>query len=250
MSVRSVGSVGSLGAATRASRPAVIIGALFGFAICASFCSISACQGQLRLEDDAGGPFLGPGADGGGNLPEASVSPEGGDAAHKPPACTKDAECALSTLHCDVVSGTCVACVTDDQCKGTKQHRCDAAIHRCVECGVDGDCGTGKVCVPGTRRCATTCTQLSDCVFLGDFCDTSRSICVRCTDDAICKADPDTPICSPVGECVSCATDATCPAAKPRCDRTVGTCVQCLGASDCGPAAPLCNPMTSACVSG
>jgi Cys-rich repeat protein len=205
-----------------------------------------ACNGQLRLEDDAGASILGPGdGDGGNVLPEASA-----DAAPPPAGCTKDVECGLSTLHCDVVSGTCVACVSDDQCSGASKHRCDAALHRCVECGVDGDCGMGNVCVPGTRRCATTCHQLSECVILGDFCDTTRNICARCTDDSICKAaDPDTPVCSPIGDCVECVTDATCTAAKPRCDRTTGSCVQCLGASDCKAGAPLCNPTTSACVS-
>lgn len=230
-----------LRAAARAWLSAVLTGS---FVACLA--SQGACQGQLRLEDDAGAPFVGSSGDGGEGLLEASA--EAADASPKP-ACTKDGECGLGTLHCDVVSGTCVACVSDDQCAGSAQRRCDAALHRCVECGVDGDCGTGKVCVPGTRRCATTCTQLGDCVFLGDFCDTSRSICVRCTDDSICKADPDTPICSPVGDCVSCTTDATCPAARPRCDRTTGKCVQCLGGSDCGASAPLCDPTTSSCVS-
>ncbi len=218
---------------------------------CVVVASVSACQGQLRLEDDAGSGFLAPAeagdgiADTGGAGPDAFVAP---DAARMPLACTNDGDCGLSALHCDVVSGTCVACVTDNECKGDPKHRCDAALHRCVECGVDGDCGMGRVCVPGTRRCATTCQQLSDCVFLGDFCDTTRNICVRCTDDQICNADPDTPHCSPVGECVQCVGDATCPAAKPRCDRTTGSCVQCLGAADCATSAPLCNPMSSSCV--
>jgi len=234
-------------AAARVSLRSVVVCGVVGLvsALCAS-----ACQGQLRLEDDAGAPFSvsGGGLDGGGTLTEASA--DAADAAAKPPGCTKDGECGLAALHCDVVSGTCVACVTDDQCAAGDRHRCDAALHRCVECGVDGDCGAGRVCVPGTRRCATTCQQLSECVFLGDFCDMAKHICARCTDDSICKADPDTPICSPVGDCVQCVTDATCPAGKPRCDRTTGNCVQCLGASDCGASAPLCNPTTSACVTG
>ncbi len=212
-----------------------------------------ACQGQLRLEDDAGSALGALDADANSNadVQEAATDAlaDAADAA-KVPACTKDTECGLAALHCDVVSGTCVACVSDDQCKAGDKHRCDAALHRCVECGVDGDCGANKVCVPGTRRCATTCTQLSDCVFLGDFCDTTKHICARCTDDSICNADPDTPICSPVDDCVQCVTDATCPAAKPRCDRTSGTCVQCLASADCASSAPLCNPTTSACVTG
>ena len=209
-----------------------------------------ACQGQLRLDDDAGSPLDGD-ATTTADVQEASADAlvDAADAA-KVPACTKDSECGLAALHCDVVSGTCVACLTDDQCKAGDKHRCDAALHRCVECGVDGDCGANRVCVPGTRRCATTCTQLSDCVFLGDFCDTTKHICARCTDDSICNADPDTPICSPVDDCVQCVTDATCSPAKPRCDRASGTCVQCLASSDCAVSAPLCNPTTSACTTG
>jgi Cys-rich repeat protein len=210
-------------------------------------CVLVACQAQLRLEDDGGAPLF----DAGGAT-EAGVGAGPDDASDgaKIPGCTKDGECGLSTLHCDVVSGGCVACLTDDQCAAGNRHRCDAALHRCVECGVDGDCGAGRVCVPGTRRCATSCQQLSDCVVLGDFCDTTRHICARCTDDSICKADPDTPSCSPVGDCVQCVTDATCPAGKPRCDRTTGSCVQCLGSTDCGTSAPLCSPTPSSCVSG
>lgn len=202
------------------------------------------CQGQLRLDDDAG--TFGVPAEGG--LQEGSMTAL--DAARSSAGCTKDVDCVLGTLHCDVLSGACVPCVSDEQCSGPVNHRCDAALHRCVECGVDGDCGAGRVCVPSARQCATSCHQLTDCVLSGFFCDLGRSICARCTGDEICKtADPETPVCSPVGRCVLCVNDSTCPAATPRCDRTTGSCVQCLGASDCGAAAPLCNPATSSCVS-
>jgi hypothetical protein len=206
-------------------------------------CQLFACRGQLRLDDDGGSPSDDAGLGEDTQAPAIDGAPSAG--------CANDVDCHLSTLHCDPLSGACVACLSDDQCTDPTKHRCDAALHRCVECGVDGDCGTGKVCVPGTRRCAATCHQLTDCVFSGYFCDTTRSICVRCTGDSVCSGfDPDTPLCDLDGQCVECLSDAVCPATKPRCDRTTGSCVMCLGASDCKGATPLCDPKTSTCVSG
>ncbi len=204
-----------------------------------------ACRGQLRLDDDGGTASdtdagLGPDAD-----------EPASDGAPVSTGCVKDVDCHVSTLHCDAVSGACVACLDDGQCTGPTKHRCDAAIHRCVECGVDGDCGAGKVCVPGTRRCADTCHQITDCVLGGFFCDISRSICVRCTGDSVCSNfDHETPLCDLDGRCVECLSDAVCPAARPRCDRTTGSCVTCLGSSDCKGATPFCDPATSTCAGG
>ena len=67
--------------------------------------------------------------------------------------CSSDKDCKLSTLHCDVSSAQCVACIDDTQCTELGRPRCDAALHACVECGSNQDCGSNGTCEPSTRKC-------------------------------------------------------------------------------------------------
>ncbi len=181
--------------------------------------------------------------------PDTSVA---ADATAPRAGCHVDGDCKLATLHCDVISGTCVACTTDAQCVALGSRRCDAALHRCIECGLDSDCATGQRCEPSTRRCVTTCTTITGCPATTPFCDLPRSTCIRCHSDVECVVlSGDAHTCDPAnGLCVDCIDDGQCKPSVPRCDRTRGKCVQCTGSGDCPATAPLCDPVASACVTG
>jgi hypothetical protein len=166
--------------------------------------------------------------------------------------CSSDVDCKLPSLHCDALSGACVACVVDAQCTVDGARRCDAALHRCVECGVNIDCGDDAQCEPTTRRCVSTCKSLTGCREFAPFCDLLKGVCLRCHADLECVLPGDARTCDPAnGKCVQCVSDTECRSPLGRCDRTTGTCAQCLGASDCAsPTAPLCDPTTRRCTAG
>ena len=96
---------------------------------------LAACDGQLRFAQTA-------------NQPDAAGS-----------GCDGDDDCGLASLHCDVVSGECVACNDDGDCTDPQQPRCDTALHRCVGCGSDLDCGANQTCLPMTRTCVQRCAE-------------------------------------------------------------------------------------------
>ncbi len=232
----------------------------FGALVATAAAPIVACNGQLRFDDPDGAvAVVTPDAgvlDAGDPIDatvavEASVpTPDAGGGGQA--RCVADPDCKLTTLHCDVVSGTCVACVVDAQCTTAGALRCDAALHRCVECGVDVDCGTDAKCEPITRRCVSTCKSLTGCHDFAPFCDISAGVCLRCHGDLECVIPGDARTCDPAnGKCVQCVIDGQCRAPALRCDRTTGTCAACLSASDCTTAgAPLCDPSTKTCTAG
>lgn len=170
-----------------------------------------------------------------------------------PNGCDEDHECGLPNLYCDVAGGACVPCMTDGHCVllGTGLGRCDTALHRCVECGVDSDCRTGRECQGS--RCVTPCQNSDDslCPAGVPHCEGSVGFCVLCESDnkACASASAPGPICDEsVGRCVSCLSDANCGGTNPRCDTVTGRCVECLRSEDCGVSTPLCDPATTRCV--
>jgi hypothetical protein len=190
--------------------------------------------------------------------PDAEVDDE--DAARPPPSpnvdasladrmsgCARDDDCALSTLHCDVVSHECFACVADEQCTDPNRPRCDVALHQCVQCGVDRDCPAGEQCEPTSLRCVASCADGGGCPPSAPICS-ARGMCIRCASDGECTTSTSGPVCSiPTGQCVQCTADRQCASPLPRCDLTANRCVQCLGRLDCG-VEQTCDPGSRTCV--
>jgi hypothetical protein len=199
---------------------------------------IASCNGEFRFDEMV---------DGSPGVPEASVE----SSPPPPTSCKSDADCKLSTLHCDTVSGACVPCLIDAHCTMTGFPRCDAALHRCVQCGVTGDCPSGQVCQVEARTCVTSCNNLAGCIMVAaPLCDLNRGFCIRCLMDLECFQDNMKVCDTSDGQCVACLQDSQCSGAKPRCDRYAGTCVACLTGADCPPAKPLCDPSTGTCTAG
>jgi hypothetical protein len=215
---------------------------------------LAACNGQFRFDDQASAllPEAGaPPGDDAGAAPNDAATDTPVDSAVPHVGCMIDADCKLSSLHCDEVSGACVACTTDAHCATSQGRRCDAALHRCVQCGIDGDCNPDQRCESSTRRCVTKCESLTGCNSTAPFCDLDRGFCIRCKTKVECIIPGDARLCDDAnGMCVECVVDSDCPKAKPRCDRTTGTCAECVTSAECTSDKPLCDPTTRTCVSG
>ncbi|HVZ72273.1 MAG TPA: hypothetical protein VHJ20_07850 [Polyangia bacterium] len=150
--------------------------------------------------------------------------------------CASDGDCLLSTLHCDVATGACVACVGDADCTTPGLSRCDTIRGRCVPCSVGADCGSGMVC--RSERCYASCGAGVTCPASAPTCD--DGFCGQCDDGRGCSAASATPYCSG-HSCVACLTDANCGGATPRCDPVALTCVPCATNADCPASTPLCD---------
>lgn len=190
---------------------------------------IGACGGDLHLSS---APV--PGADAGAD-----------GATTTRPACSDDGAC--GALHCDPTSRACVACVVDAHCTGSDRPRCDAALHRCVECGLPSDCDARETCQPDTRRCVTACVDASACPSGAPICDAQRGFCLECRVDTDCR-EGDRPSCDArAGRCVACRTDADCKKGEePLCNEE-GSCVECRTSLDCPADKPLCDPARWEC---
>ncbi|GAC1393866.1 MAG: hypothetical protein NVSMB47_01910 [Polyangiales bacterium] len=202
------------------------------------------CSGEIRFSSLDGG--RGPvGADSG----LAAADDVGIDAPAS--ACDVDADCVVSSLHCDAVAHECVPCVVDAHCADPAMPRCDTAAHECVECGVEGDCKVGQTCVTATHKCVGHCTATNKiCPAAAPICDVARGLCIGCASAADCTSDAARPVCEVAsGRCVQCAADADCFApGKPRCDLTSGACVRCTSGRDCPIGAQICEPDKHVCV--
>lgn len=193
---------------------------------------VCACDGSFRFDESGGTDASG-----------ADAAADGATAV----ACKDDKGCPLASLHCDVPSGACFACVIDANCTTPGLPRCDSALNRCVECGSNQDCGSNAVCEPSTHKCQHTCMQPIDCPASTPECNSNTGICYRC-DDSSSDCPPPLRCEKQSGRCVECLSPADCPAAKPYCDVTISKCVGCLDASDCPSPTPVCDPATGTCV--
>eukprot|EP01126_Amoeba_proteus_P008126 TRINITY_DN12995_c0_g1_i1.p1 TRINITY_DN12995_c0_g1~~TRINITY_DN12995_c0_g1_i1.p1 ORF type:complete len:846 (+),score=84.53 TRINITY_DN12995_c0_g1_i1:236-2773(+) len=187
--------------------------------------------------------------------------------------CTSDADCGANDGGeqpgqeiCDVVTGLCGPCRSNDDCKGA-QRNCgsDGKCFNCsnpeVSCSeVDGPPGQPKQpnCDAKTGICISGCTQNSHCVDeCLPFCDTDKHCCTECLQNSDCPhagwegAALKMTVCSALTHsCISgCNVDADCPTeALPGCS-PLGHCVECVSDSHCtGGDNPVCDTATGKCV--
>ncbi|MDP9151770.1 MAG: hypothetical protein M3O36_17745 [Myxococcota bacterium] len=190
------------------------------------------------------------GADGGGPSEESGGDPgrDSGLSADAPFVCRSDEDCVLSTLHCDSVLGQCVACTNSLQCTQPGLPRCDFALHRCVQCGVNGDCAGDQVCEPTTEQCVFSCADGGNCPDAEPRCSEPRHVCVRCETNPDCWTSDTQRVCNPsTGQCVECTNDFDCPTGRPFCDGTTNACVGCLADVNCGRGL-VCDPVAHKCL--
>jgi len=229
--------------------------------------AVAACNGHLDFGAGGTGAAGGPGgASGGGAGASAGTTGRGGrgddngvDAGHMcpggqagtgsgGPACTSDADCGPSTLHCDVSgSMTCVPCTADGHCTTSGLPHCGLSLHRCVACVAATDCATGQTCA--SSRCVNTCETLTSppCP-TGTACE--DGICHACGAETLTCSGA-TPWClAPAWICVACTGDCDCSGGTPKCDPGRHVCVQCATSADCPATARFCEPTTGTCVSG
>jgi len=199
------------------SKPISLALLLFGMAV-------TACTG----DDDA------PNADGTGGTGGGTVGPP----------CSSEDDCGSATAHCDMDSGRCRGCASDDDCRG--ELLCDTASGICRDCVDDGDCdGERPICDRVSGQCSAECTTNDDCPS-GDgpqMCDTSRGRCVDCIGNGMpCE------FCELVTfSCVGCLTDDDCPNDEPFCGPSHECSPECAGDGDCS-GDLVCDPMSSRCV--
>jgi Cys-rich repeat protein len=143
-------------------------------------------------------------------------------------------ECGAPGLDCSPGNycgdGLCQDCNVPDHC-GPTCMRCPddrriCSAGACVQCTLDEQCPSGRVCVNGTCTPPTRCNRNEQCP-AGQVCDPTTNTCKMppppCTTDAMCPAGtvcngtfceaPKTP----------CTTDANC-ASGQYCDNAVGYC--------------------------
>ena len=162
-----------------------------------------------------------------------------------PRPCADDTTC--GTLHCKVATGSCVACVADTNCSGTRP-KCDTALGVCVECNGTNDCPARHGCDTVTKRCLDLCFNDDDpCPVAGFVCDADRTLCVECKQSENCAGSANGPVCDvPIGRCVECTGNAKCPSSKPVCDRRTGRCEACVTSAECD-LGSACDPATLTC---
>jgi hypothetical protein len=98
-----------------------------------------------------------------------------------------------------------MAC-TAMSCKGGPKPVCDTSTGACVECLMDVDCPSGKLC--NNKACVPGCTATHGCPDGGGMCNTGNKMCMVCMKDADCSGN------------------------TPRCDTNSGNCVECLPTND------------------
>jgi len=213
----------------------VLVGALAAFAAIAE----ASCDGTFEFDAhsvDAGGvPDVGQG--------DAADASPAEDASGRP--CASDAQC--RGTRCETATGTCVACLGNDDCKETSRRFC-APQSYCVECLTNDTCGARKRCDTSAHRCVDTCEEGDEDCPSGLSCNEDRRLCVECRNNANCSGHPGGSFCdTSIGRCVECASSAQCSTEKPTCDRRNGRCVECIGSAACG-AGRICEPSTLTCI--
>jgi hypothetical protein len=162
--------------------------------------------------------------------------------------CTADRPCPLASLHCHAPSGTCVPCLDDEDCSGSRPF-CDPGLHRCVECPGQGSCqGQGqRLCDVGTHRCLVSCDDGRCRDGSNGHCTSSHGLCRACEADQDCTGARAGPLChTGIGRCVQCFGDGDCAAPTRRCDQVEGRCVGCVAGADCD-LSQVCDPATHTC---
>jgi len=76
------------------------------------------------------------------------------------------------------------ACVSSKECKATNQV-CDLVKGTCVDCVGDNDCGTGTYCIGSACVATKKCSSDKDCPAV---CDTAIGLCADCVKDGDCPA--------------------------------------------------------------
>jgi Cys-rich repeat protein len=119
--------------------------------------------------------------------------------------------CSARDPYCDQQSGTCVECLTNDQCQSDQDNPyCDPGNHECVQCLNSDQCGSGQTCDPQQLECRDTCTSSDQCADPAlPLCHPDRQVCVECLQNTDCT-DPASPYCAADGECAECLTDSDC----------------------------------------
>ena len=182
---------------------------------------------------------------------------------------------------CHTPSGRCVACLSDEQCKGHPRgarcgadQRCTCEIagnhcqlaaswgSQCVTIGQQQRCGClthsdcplslhGPVCDVALQRC--TCTSDDQCTLAANtrcappHAGAGYKQCVKpCKADNDCKTRPGLPRCLQ-GFCVGCRSDADCAGVRPRCDTGRRRCVSCLADAHCSAESPFCDLALGTC---
>jgi hypothetical protein len=177
--------------------------------------------------------------DGGGN--DAGDGGDGTDGG-----CSQDTMC--GGLECDVASGSCVDCLSDDDCTVKGLPRCEPTNHICVACLNGPDCAKRQKCDTVTNRCLDSCFDADDaCPVDGFSCSADLGLCIECASSTSCAGSPNGSHCDiPIGRCVQCTGNAECPSATPFCDRRTGTCQACILSTACS-AGSVCDPTTLTC---
>lgn len=141
--------------------------------------------------------------------------PDSSQCVQKPFSCTSDDQCP-GVQTCDIASGNCVECQTDDEC-GTDEACIEfQCIGGCVD---DEDCDLFESCNTESKRCEHTgCTSDRECILVLNRADavcktedtsTGKPMCnVPCKENAECGANN---VCDQ-GECkfLGCETDDEC----------------------------------------
>jgi len=140
--------------------------------------------------------------------------------------CEKLQECYPEV--CDLESGECIPCSSDDQCQGAGDV-CDEPSGNCVKCVTDEDCGDGCECQD--NECVEMYCPAIPCPE-GTVCDLPAGECVEC----LVNGD-----CPPNHECIAnvCIGPTPCQSSKDCaddevCNKEAGYCVECITDADCG----------------
>jgi hypothetical protein len=163
--------------------------------------------------------------------------------------------CGDQELVCDLASGTCVHCVSDQDCGADFANPNPNAVclpdHTCG-CNADSQCAgqfEGLRCIPSLERCG--CDSDADC-FTSGFLTCAPNHQCGCSSNQDCVAETSAatiprPLCDPSdGACVQCITDADCTDPNNRvCDPTIRFCLPCRTSADCAQNAsgPVCGDL-------
>ena len=97
--------------------------------------------------------------------------------------CVKNSDCGGTGVCQGLVCKPAVACVSDVQCKASKQV-CNTAAKVCVDCNSKTDCLSGQECQSNTCVSVKACASSKDCA---KVCNLQSGVCVDCLGNADCS---------------------------------------------------------------